>query len=392
MRVARIITRLNVGGPAIHVANLTKGLADRGVETLLIHGSLGDAEGDMSYLLDGAAPGTEILPVPALRRSLAPADDVRAWWQIYGALRRFRPHVVHTHTAKAGAIGRSAAIAYNRTLGRHPRTRIVHTYHGHVLDGYFSPAVAATFVSIERALAKASDRLIVVSPRVHDDLARSYRIGRPDQYRVVTLGFDLARFAQIDAAARIAARTALAIPSDARVVTTIGRLTAIKDHALFLAVAQRIAREVPEAIFLIAGDGELRARLEDQARALGIGDRVRFLGWRRDLDVLYAATDVFLLTSKNEGTPVALIESLASACAAVSTDVGGVRDVIESETVGRVAPNGDASRLASHVVALLQNRTLRQDLGASGRRMALARYGVDRLLGDVHALYRELTA
>lgn len=390
MRVARIITRLNVGGPAIHAVNLSSRLAAHGVETLLVHGTIGDAEGDMSYLLDQADPRPRTLHVRALQPRLAPASEPIAWWQIYRALCAFQPHIVHTHMAKAGALGRTAAIAYNHTAGRRRAARIVHTYHGHVLEGYFGRLKTAAFVGIERQLASATDRLAVVSPRIRDELAGRYRIGRAEQYRVVPLGFDLDRFAAIDEPARARARMVLDIPAGAPVVTTIGRLTAIKDHSLFLDAANAIARQQPEAIFLIAGDGELRGTLEARAKALGIGERVRFLGWRRDLDVLYAATDVFLLTSRNEGTPVALIESLAAGCAAVATDVGGVSDVVPTQEVGLLAASGDAAALASHASALLNDPTRRRAMGEAGRRLALARYGIDRLVADVDALYHEL--
>ncbi len=323
MRVARIITRLNVGGPSIHAVNLSSRLSAYGVETLLIHGTLGRSEGDMSYLLEQAQPRPRTLHVRALQPRPAPFSEPIAWWQIYRALCAFQPDIVHTHMAKAGALGRTAAVAYNRTVGRRRRARVVHTYHGHVLEGYFGRLATATYVGIERRLASATDLLVVVSPRVRDDLADRYHIGHAAQYRVIPLGFGLERFAAIDDDARARARAVLQIPPGVPVVTTIGRLTAIKDHGLFLDAAAAIARQHPDAVFLIAGDGELRGALEDRANLLGIHERVRFLGWRRDLDVLCAATDVFLLTSRNEGTPVALIESLAAGCAAVSTDVGG---------------------------------------------------------------------
>jgi glycosyltransferase involved in cell wall biosynthesis len=390
MRVARIITRLNVGGPAIHAVNLSSRLSAHGVETLLVHGTIGAAEGDMSYLLDQADPRPRTLYVAALQPRLVPVQEPRAWWQIYRALCAFQPDIVHTHMAKAGALGRTAAVAYNQTAGRRRPARIVHTYHGHVLEGYFGRVKTAAFVGIEQGLARVTDRLAIVSPRVRDDLVDTHHIGRAAQYRVVPLGFDLDRFAVIDDQARVRARRALDIAAGVPVVTTIGRLTAIKDHALFLETAAAIARHHPDTLFLIAGDGELRAGLEARAQAADLRGRVRFLGWRRDLEVLHAATDVFLLTSRNEGTPVALIESLAAGCAAVSTDVGGVRDVIPTADVGLLAPSGDAAALAGHVGGLLGDPARRRAIGDAGRRLALARYGVDRLVADVDALYREL--
>jgi glycosyltransferase involved in cell wall biosynthesis len=390
MRVARIITRLNIGGPAIQAINLSSRLSAFGIETLLIHGSVADAEGDMDYLLERADPQPSTLHVLDLQRRMMPLKDARAWWSIFRALCRFRPHIVHTHMAKAGALGRLATIAYNRTVGRRRPARMVHTYHGHVLEGYFGAAATAAFVGIERRLAAATDCLIAVSPRVRDSLVIQHRIGNPEQYRIVPLGFELEQFSAIDDEDRMRARVQLHISKHACVITTVGRLTPIKDHATFLETAARIAHEVPTALFLIAGDGELRALLEAHTSALGIRDRVHFLGWRRDLDILYAATDVFVLSSLNEGTPVALIESLAAGCPAVSTDVGGVRDVISSPAVGLLAPAGDAAALAKCTIELIASRDRRRAMGEAGRRSALERYSVERLLGDIVALYEAL--
>ena len=192
-------------------------------------------------------------------------------------------------------------------------------------------------------------------------------------------------------ATRIArARAALQIPDAAPVVATVGRLTAIKQHSLFLEAAQAVAHAHPDTVFLIAGDGELHTELEQAARARGLASRVRFLGWRRDLATVYGASDVFLLTSRNEGTPVALIESLAAGVPGVSTDVGGIRDVIDSDEVGLVAPFGDAAMLADHVNALLADPERRRRMGDRGRRSVTARYTLDRLFDDVERLYREL--
>jgi glycosyltransferase involved in cell wall biosynthesis len=390
VRVARIITRLNIGGPSIQAVSLTERLSARGFETLLIHGSLGDGEGDMRYLL---SPASRVEYVPALRRELAPARDAAALVRVSAILREFKPHIVHTHMAKAGGLGRVAAAMYNRLLAPAVRARVVHTYHGHVLEGYFGALKTALFVDIERRLARRTDRIVAISPAIRDELLREHRIGRDEQYRVVPLGFDLSALAAIDDAARRSAREALGIPADARVVATVGRLTAIKQHHLFLETARLVAERDPSAIFLVIGDGELRRDLEDTARGIGLAGRVRFLGWRRDLPVIYGATDVFLLTSRNEGTPVALIESLAAGVPGVSTDVGGVRDVVcppGSDAVGDVAPFGDASALARSVAALLEDPARRRSMGDRGRTSILARYGIDRLVDDVEALYREL--
>jgi glycosyltransferase involved in cell wall biosynthesis len=387
IRVLRVVTRLNIGGPAIQAMTLSDRLAPRGYDTLLVHGRLDAGEGDMRYLL---SPSVAERHLAALRRPVAPLHDALACAQLIDIVRDFRPDIVHTHMAKAGTLGRAAAVFYNRTAGRRQRARIVHTYHGHVLEGYFSPAKTRLFVGIERQLARGTDRIIAISPQIRSELLDEHRIGVSDQYRVVPLGFDLDALSGIDDARRAAARTALGLAPDAHVVTTVGRLTAIKQHDLFLRCAQKIGAADRSSIFLVVGDGDLRPALEDTARSLGIGDRTRFLGWRRDLDTIYGASDVFLLTSRNEGTPVALIESLAAGVPGVATRVGGVSDVVDSDEVGRLAPPGDVDALADHVVGLLADDGLRRRIGAAGRRSVRARYGLDRLVDDVDRLYREM--
>jgi glycosyltransferase involved in cell wall biosynthesis len=384
--VVRIITRLNIGGPSIQATRLSE--IDRdGFRTTLLHGRLGDGEGDMSYLI---APGARAIYVDTLCRPLSPLDDLRAWLRILRELRAARPEIVHTHMAKAGMLGRLAASCYNLTRGSAPRARIIHTYHGHVLEGYFSPVMTRIFIGVERLLARLSDTIVAISPAIEGELRDNFRIGRRDQYRVIPLGFDLAPFAAINDATRARARQDLHLPADADVVCTVGRLTAIKQHRLFLETIAATARSRPKLIALIAGDGELRSDLERYAGDLGIADRVRFLGWRRDLGTIYAAADVFLLTSRNEGTPVALIEAMASGIPGVSTDVGGVKDVIVTPDSGTRVPDGDVDALAAGVVRYLTDPALRRDTGRHARNGVLDRYSLDRLVADIVALYRKL--
>lgn len=382
-----MITRLNIGGPSIQAVTLSHRLTDFGFTTRLVHGRLGEGEGDMSYLLAGT--GVDATYLPALQRPLTPASDVRALLQVYRILCQTRPALVHTHMAKAGAVGRAATLLYNRTEGRRHPARLVHTYHGHVLEGYFSPVKTNVFLRIERALAHVTDRLVAISPRIRTELLDELHIGKASQYAIVPLGFDLEAFARVDAAARAESRRQLALPADARVVTTLGRLTAIKQHELFLAMAQRVAAAQPSAVFLIVGDGERRGFLERETDRLGLTRQVRFLGWRRDLPAMYAATDVFVLTSRNEGTPVALIEAMASGVPGVSTDVGGVGDVIESAEVGIRVPDGAPDQLAAAVNQLLDSPS-RAQMGQRARQLVLARFGLDRLVHDVVALYRAM--
>ena len=387
LRVARIITRLNIGGPSIQAIGLTTGLEPFGFETRLLHGRLGDGEGDMSYLLPA---GANAHYVESLRRPIAPIDDLRTLLRLYRELRSIRPAIVHTHMAKAGLLGRLAAAAYNLTRGRSSRARVVHTYHGHVLEGYFSPMVSAIFVTMERWLARASDALVAISPAIRRDLAETYRIGREAQYRVVPLGFDLAGFGAINDADRAGARRALNLADGVPVVSTVGRLTAIKQHELFLDSVARVARRHPNVVALIAGDGDRRAELEALAASLGVADRVRWLGWRRDLATIYGATDVFVLTSRNEGTPVAIIEAMASGVAVVSTDVGGVKDVVNTADVGVLAPAGDGAGLAAGIHALIRDPARRRAMGERARAAVVARFGFDRLVNDIERLYQDL--
>jgi glycosyltransferase involved in cell wall biosynthesis len=386
VRVLRVITRLNIGGPSIQAATLTARLRPHGFETTLVHGRLGAGEGDMSYLL---SPAATAVYEPTLQREVAPFDDVRAIRQLYDLMRRVRPAIVHTHMAKAGAVARTAAIFYNRRSSPHERARLVHTYHGHVLEGYFSGPKTALFIAAERRLARVTDRIVAISPQIRHDLLRTYGIGRQEQYVVVPLGFDLSVFEQIDERARLDAREALRIPADASVISTVGRLTAIKQHALFLDAARLIREARPATVFLIAGDGELRKDLESRTRALGLDSHVRFLGWRRDLATIYAATDVFALTSRNEGTPVALIEAMASGVPGVSTNVGGVGDVIVDDSAGRRVPDGDPQAFAAAVIELLAARD-RDEIGQRARRLVVGRFGIERLVMDIATVYRDL--
>ena len=385
--VVRIITRLNIGGPSIQAATLTHRLEWHGFRTHLIHGRLGEAEGDMSDLLPSAAEASYL---PWLQRAVAPADDARALRQIYQVLCTVRPAIVHTHMAKAGALGRTATALYNRTVGRRMPARVVHTYHGHVLEGYFGGAKTAAFIAAERLLARATDRIVAISPKVRDELLHEFRIGRAAQYRVVPLGFDLDTFARVDDMTRLQARQSLGLSTTAAVVTTVGRLTAIKQHTLLLEAAALVKRDCHELILLIAGDGELRGALERQAAAAGLTDHVRFLGWRRDLVTIYAASDVFALTSINEGTPVALIEAMASAVPGVSTAVGGVRDVIGDDQMGVLVPPANAPELAAAIVALLGDPERRRAMGTRARSHVLSRYTLDRLVTDIASLYADM--
>lgn len=379
---------MNIGGPAIQAATLSTALEALGFNVTLLYGMLSRGEGDMSYLL---GPTAHTVVIPTLAREISPLADVRALIAIYRELRRRRPMIVHTHMAKAGLLGRSAAALYNLTRGDAPRARVVHTYHGHVLEGYFGSVKNTLFVTLERWLAHASDALVAIAPAIRHELLTEYRIGRADQYHLIPLGFDLSPFAAINDAARAEARRALNVPAGTPVLATVGRLTAIKDQARLLAITRQIVDRLPDAVLLLVGDGELRASLEAQAAALGLSGNVRFLGWRRDLETIYAATDVFVLTSRNEGTPVALIEAMAAGVPGVSTDVGGVPTVIADDSMGIRTPLDDDAAFVAAVLKLITAPD-RAAIGARARAHVLAHFDSRRLIADIDRLYRSLLA
>ena len=385
MRVARIVTRLNIGGPSVQAIDLSRELVSSGFETCLIHGRLAEGEGDMTKWLPISAART--VYVNELVRPISPFKDARALWTIYRALREWRPDVVHTHMAKAGTLGRLAGLAYNwtsqRRRGRGWSTPTMAMYSKATLRR----AVARLFVFIERCLARRTDALIAISPQVKKDLLDTYGIARQDQLKLIPLGFNLDRLVALSPADRARARETLQLPADATVVATVGRLTAIKHQSLFLEMAGRLAQRPERFLFLIAGDGELRVDLEAQAKQLGIGTQVHFLGWRGDLEAIYGATDIFVLTSRNEGTPVALIEAMAAGVAVVSTDVGGIGDVVTGPDLGLLVPSGDADALAAAVASLAASPERRRELGCRARASVRERFDGRRLAGEIKNLY-----
>jgi glycosyltransferase involved in cell wall biosynthesis len=373
--VSRVVTRLNIGGPARHVLLLSQRLLGKGFRTALISGSEGPQEGRIDPV------GIENYShLPELKQPIAPASDLKAFRGLYGMFKKQQPTIVHTHTAKAGALGRFAARRAGVPI-------VVHTFHGHVLEAYFSPLKENAFLRTERWLAKRTDALIAVSPQIRDELL-DLGIGRPDQWEVVPLGLDLDDLLT-GVAPRDEALRSFELGSEGPVVGIVGRLVPIKDHALFFDVAQRVLEDHPATRFVVAGDGELRASLEGQARER-FGDRMKFLGWVRDLRGLYGALDVVVLTSKNEGTPVALIEAAASGRPAVATAVGGVDGVVLDGRTGYLAPAGDAAAIAAKVSALLSDPGLRSRFGAAARDHCAERFGAARLVEDVDRLYRNL--
>lgn len=379
-KILRIIARLNVGGPAIHVSLLSAGLNHGRYLTTLVAGSIGEHEGDMSYL--ATSYGVQPVFVPELGREIGLKNDVRVLKQLMRLMRREKPDIVHTHTAKAGTLGRLAAIAAGVPIK-------VHTFHGHVFHGYFGPRKTRIFLAIERFLARRTDRIIVLSEQQAHEIADVYQVAPREKIRVIPLGFDLDGFLSAEQHCG-KLRAELGLPSDALIVTIVGRLVPVKNHRLFFEMARRVAAELPQAHFVVVGDGELRPALEEEAASLR--DRTHFLGWRRDLPVIYADSDVVALTSVNEGTPVALIEAMASGTPVVATRVGGVPDIVHDGEMGLVVEPNNADALTAAVRELLCNSAQREKLGAAGRSSVRERFDKQRLIEDVTQLYDELLA
>jgi glycosyltransferase involved in cell wall biosynthesis len=374
--VLRVITRLNVGGPAIQAVLLSARMDPDRFETLLVAGTESSTEGNMIELGRLEEPPA-LRRVPVLGREISPLDDLRALGALVGLMREFRPDIVHTHLAKAGTLGRLAArIAGVRV--------VIHTYHGTVFRGYFGSLRSRLFLEIERAVARATTRLVAITPGQRRELI-AMGIGSEATVVEIPLGLELAPF--VDAPSRPEARATLGLTFDEPVIAIVARLVAIKDVGLFLQALARL-RSSPTA--LIVGDGEERGRLEALAAALGVASRCRFLGWRRDVRSVYAAADVVVLTSRNEGSPVSIIEAMAAGRAVVCTDVGGVADVVTSGSSGVLVPYGDPDALAASIDGLLRDPDLRQRLGAEARRAVYPRYDVSRLVTDIAALYTSL--
>lgn len=380
VRVMRLFSRLNVGGPSLHVVHLTAGLRPLGYETLLVVGREGPREGN---LLDWAqARGVECLQLAGLGREIQPWSDARSLVEIYRLMRRFRPTIVHTHTAKAGLVGRVAA-----RLARVPVR--VHTFHGHVLRGYFGPLRSYAFGLIERGLAHSSSAIVAVSEAVKSDLV-ALRVAPAPRIRVIPLGLDLEPLA--GSLPRGALRGPAGVPADAPLVGCVGRLAAVKDLDTFLAAAARVRRERPEARFALVGDGEERSRLEHLCRDAGLSEVVHFHGWQRDMAQVYGDLDLVVNSSRNEGTPVALIEALAAGRPVVATRVGGTPDLLGEGRRGLLVAPGDPQALAQAMLDVLARPAEAQARADAGRAYVLAHHTTQRLVRDVDRLYRELLA
>ena len=374
----RVITRLNIGGPAIHAILLTRELPALGYQSMLAAGDCEDGEGDMSYLLD---PADSVHRIPELSRSVSPVRNVRALWKLWRILRQERPAVVHTHTAMAGCLGRAAAILAGVPV-------IIHTFHGNSLRQYFSPAASAVFLAIERLLARRTDVICVISPQQLDELSSDLRIAPRSRFRVVPLGLELSSFLQL----------APPEPSDVLRVGWFGRLVDVKNIALLLEVVTAACQSHRQFEFHVAGDGPDRCRIE--AALPRLSQHLVWHGWQRDITPILGACDVLVQTSRNEGTPVALIQGMAAARPFISTAVGGVVDMTcgpgRDLTPGArwfdnailVDPRPEAFIQALDELASSQYRIVQ--MGEAARSFAAAHFRKEALVANLDSLYREL--
>ena len=420
MKVVRVIARLNMGGPARHVAWLTAATQRAGIESLLVAGLVPPGEDDMTYfaLEQGVTP----VIIPEMSREIS-AKDIVTVGKLFRLFLRERPDIIHTHTAKAGTVGRIAGWLYrwltpSALIGRPRRCFFVHTYHGHIFHSYYGPFKTKIFLAIEKILARMTDRVVVISQQQYREIHQEFRIGRrrqfaliqEGQFAIIPLGLDLEVYSQWEKC-RHAARKDLGLGDTDLAVGIVGRLTEIKNHAFFLAAAARYKQlfgSVETAggaeqrlRFIIIGDGQLRNSLEAQAHSLGLQDEVVFTGMRNDPENFYSALDVVALTSLNEGTPLTLIEAMANARPVIATAVGGVVDLLgsckskvtEAYVIcehGVGVNSHDVEAFSQGLKFLAERETLRREMGERGRAFVERSHSKERLVADVIALYEEL--
>jgi len=376
IRVLRLFSRLNIGGPAIHVILATAGLDPKRYESRLVVGREEEREGSFFDLAEHK--GIPIQVIPSFARRINPIGDVLTLVQLFRLMKRERPDVVHTHTAKAGALGRVAARLAGVPV-------VVHTFHGSVFEGYFGILGSHLIRLIEKALTHLSDAVVAVSPRVADELERK-RIAPRKKIEVIYLGLELDRFQQVEKY-QGELRRELGLAPNVPIIGAVGRLVPIKDLPTLLRAMRGVVERRPDAVLLIVGDGPERLNLEAEAHRLDLNPQVRFLGFRHDLERIYADLDIAVNSSCNEGTPVALIEALSAGVPVVATHVGGTPDLLDGGKLGKLVLPADSQALADALVGVLCHREEAQAAARAARREIVRRFRSDRLFADLDALY-----
>jgi len=398
--VLRMISRMNIGGPAIHVHLLTKELDKERFHSTLVTGNISSLEGDMSYLF--GPNDTPPLIIPELQRQISLKLDIQAFIRIFNLLKQQLPDIVHTHTAKAGFNARFAVIIYNLLFRRH--VKLVHTFHGNVFEGYFDPISSYLFIVIERIIARFTDIIVAISESQKNDLLKNYKVGSVRKIQTILLGFNLLPFINSDDL-RGRFRGQIGVDEETYLIGIIGRLVSIKNHRMFLNAARYFIKRNPgkKVKFVIIGDGELRQELERYAHRIGINQHVIFCGWVHQIPMVYADLDLLALTSKNEGTPVSIIEAMATGVPVLATDAGGVRDLlgkVESTRSdgyfqycerGILCRKNDAAGFAMGMESLII--TPKKDITeqmVKARNFVINTYSQDRLVKDIESLYVDL--
>ena len=382
IKVIRIFSRLNIGGPSLQVVLLSEYLSST-YETILVTGSVDPQEGDMSYLLHGQKKYRHIF-IPELGRSIHIWRDFIALCKLIKLLMNEKPMVVHTHTAKAGVLGRLAAV-----VARVPIR--IHTFHGHTFSGYFNPFKTFIIIGVEKILAYFTTHIIAISLGQKEDLVTRYKIVSKNKVVMIPLGFDLSSFVG-SSTNSLRVKQQFQLPINKYMVGIVGRLVPIKNHTLFLRIVQAISRIRQDVHFVIVGDGECNPSIKEQMQKMGIENTCSILGWQKELKPIYDILDIVCLTSLNEGTPVSLIEAQACGKVVISTDVGSVRDIVFSGQNGHIVSLNDEAGFTHHLLTLLDNPEMRQKMGEVGRKFVFNNFGKENLLRDVDALYSKLLA
>jgi glycosyltransferase involved in cell wall biosynthesis len=390
-RVLRIFNRLVVGGPVLNVTYLTKYMAPE-FETLLVVGERESHEKSAEHLADQL--GIQFITIKGMGRSLNPASDYFAYRELRKLIRSFKPDILHSHAAKPGALGRLAASAEKVPA-------IVHTFHGHVFHSYFNSAKTKFFISTERFLAKKSDAIIAISEQQKKELVYDFKIAPDEKFSIIPLGFDLDRCRTNQEEKRKKFRTEFSLTDDEIAIGIIGRLVPVKNHYLFLKAIKHVFDNSSKKLkAFIIGDGETRADLENLAGEADIQFSTEkdaehlhplvFTSWRSDVDVIYAGLDIICLTSFNEGTPVSLIEAQAANKPIVSTRVGGIADIVIEGQTALLADVQDTELFCEHLLRLVEDDSLRQQMGEDSHEHVMSHFSYRRLVGDMSKLYYEL--
>ncbi len=399
IKILRIIARLNIGGPAVHSILLTRYLINDRFDSILLTGMIGKSEGDMMYL----AEANNIKPVliKELGREISWKNDIIAFLKILRIAFKERPDIIHTHTAKAGTLGRMAGIIYN-TISSH-KTYLVHTFHGHIFNSYFSTLKTNFFILIERVLARFTDKIIVISKGQEKELSEKLNIKDKSKLELIPLGLDLSPFYEAEKYCSLFKRE-LGLDDDTKLIGIIGRLVPVKNHRMFLDAVKKYKEiDNKKVKFIIIGDGELGEELKKYSIDFGIKDDVIFTGWRKDLENIYSDLDMVVITSFNEGTPVSIIEAMAAGKPVIATDVGGVKDLFTEKSEvrsqksevrlyceGILINSNDPDSLSEGIDFLLDNPEMAKDMGRMGRMTVKERFDISRLVRDMEGMYERL--